>query len=233
MRKSLLFVCVIALVFGTGNVVSAWEITADDLTAGALSVDLGFATATASPRAFQHREYSGVSGTFEGVGIKDGSVPGEINSDESILFDITESIQIAQISLGFLFEAGNHSDVTNEFAVIDYWDMQNNLYSGILSVQDGVGPNNGKVALWSGLGSVENVFPALQGEGGLWQLLNPFGDMLVKSVKFRANNLSGNTGSDFVFVSMTASNVPEPSTVLLLGFGVLGMVAFGRKYTNK
>ena len=39
----------------------------------------------------------------------------------------------------------------------------------------------------------------------------------------------GGTGT----YSATAAPLPEPSTVLLLGGGLLGMVAFGRKYMKK
>ena len=64
---------------------------------------------------------------------------------------------------------------------------------------------------------------------------NPFGDMVVSKMKFRANNDQSDTvvrneGSDYVLVSV---NVPEPSTVLLLGGGLLALVGFGRKYMKK
>ena len=108
------------------------------------------------------------------------------------------------------------------------------MYTATLSVNHVL---TGLSATWSGTGSASNVpgFAGVQDKGGLWQIINPFGDMVVSKMKFRANNDQSDTvvrneGSDYVLVSV---NVPEPSTVLLLGGGLLALVGFGRKYMKK
>lgn len=236
MRTLFGMLCAAVLSVGMVDASNAWQITANDLTDGASSVDLGFATAIAGPRPFEHKTFNKNGQSFTGVGIEGGFVGGEIdiNGDEYIQLDIVEATKISEITIGFLFENGNHHDEVDEIAVVDYWDMQGTMYTATLSVNHVL---TGLSATWSGVGSASNVpgFAGVQDKGGLWQIINPFGDMVVSKMKFRANNDQSDTvvrneGSDYVLVSV---NVPEPSTVLLLGGGLLALVGFGRKYMKK
>ena len=236
MRTLVGMLCAAVLSVGMASMSNAWQITANDLTDGASNVNLGFATAIAGPRPFEHKSFDKNGNSFTGVGIQGGFVGGEIdiNDNEYIQLNILESTKISEITLGFLFENGNHYDKVDEVAVVDYWDAQGAMYTATLSVNHVL---TGLSATWSGAGSASNVpgFAGVQDKGGLWQILNPFGDMLVSKMKFRANNdqsstVQRNEGSDYVLVSV---NVPEPSTLLLMGGGLLAVVGFGRKYMKK
>jgi hypothetical protein len=219
---------VLVLCLGAGFAAAA-TINASDLTTGSTTVNIGWATATADPRAFQGKTLAG----YYGVGIKDGYVDGEIDlAGESIRIDFKSPTIISQITLGFLFQAGNYGDVVSEVASVQYSDTPN-WAADYLSAQTATQAN------WSGPGTVTNLSPGVQPDAGVWRINNPFGNQAVSFLEFTPVQVGGpkaptdNRNSDFAFMSLSGTTAtPEPSTWSMLGLSLTGLAAAIRRRSS-
>ena len=71
-------------------------------------------------------------------------------------------------------------------------------------------------------------------DGGNWQLLNPFGNLAITSLLFTAADTPTDSGdnSDYSIKLVQTSDVPEPTTLGLLGIGLLALGIAGRRRRN-
>lgn len=169
-----------------------------------------------------------VDGSYLSLGVS-GGVGGEVSIGQSITlsFDNTQIIQ--SLDLVALFADGNHGDVGDEVASITALSggqaTTYTLTSGINS------------AVWTGLGTASGLNPnaGVQGNGGVWQVVNPFGDLAVDSIVFTAldNGMASGVGgknSDFGIGGMTTTAAtPIPAAAWLLGSGLVGLIGLRRK----
>lgn len=176
-----------------------------DLPNGQMSVNLVIdgvnIQVDADPRAFKSKTVAGTTG----VGIAGGSVDGEIDNSEYILFTFSTPVVITSLQVVHLYAAGNYGDTVSESARItadgvDY----------VLQVVDGT------TATWTGLGSVSNHSPGLQNNGGHWEVFGSdiFGSAIT-TLKLRSNEVGGSPMADYGFYSLAF--VPTPGAMALAG----------------
>jgi hypothetical protein len=242
MKKGLIVLWVMGLVFGTVEMAGAWQITAQDVATAASAampaagtvVDLGTNILDVGGVNIQGtnnlalKELEG----YTGLGVLDGYVSGEIDNPEAIVMTFAATA-ISEITLDFLFENGNYADLLDEQAIIEYQLAGSNTwyqetFSIVSTGAAGSGDQTGLVASWTGSGSFHNVSPSINGEAGVWQIVNPFGALAVTALRFSAPDGPNDNYPDADF-SIGSVNTPEPGTLLLLGAGLLGLVGFGRK----
>lgn len=202
----------------------ALGVSAADVPAGVTSATIGDVLFESSSRPFAHKSNHG----FVGLGVKDGFVDGEIDGKgEAITVTFAEPVVLSEIVLGYLFKKGNYGDKVNEVARIEVLGASGPLFSGELSVVTGT------TATWSGSGgAVANLSPALDGSGGLWAVADPFGNLAVEKIRFlpvAVGSAAGAKNSDFSFVSLTGTVVPEPGTAALVAAGLVGLACAGRR----
>jgi hypothetical protein len=167
---------------------------------------------------------------FSGVGVVGGASGNEIDIGQSIKAVFNNSYVLSQFTLGLLFDGPEYRDV-QEKAQISV------KYAGSASFTDyvltAVRSLSGTTATWTGAGTVTNLAVAQDGKGGVWSVLNPFGNQKIEAISFTAlEGISAgscigtcNNQTDYVLVSVTA--VPEIETygMMLAGLGLMGSIA--------
>lgn len=189
-------------------------------------------TLTTNGGVLTQKEVNGVTG----VGIYDDLHPDgslqEIDFGETLTLSVDVPSIFTSLDLSALYKKKTGSefvfgDIVNEVATIKAGGI-----TGTLSVLG----NNTAEWSWNGItqilsGSLED--PASSGlgtstsdGGGLYRILNPFGDTAVSSVELTSSEDGNYTYSDFSLSGAEATDVPEPSLMLgtvamLGGFGLL------------
>lgn len=216
--KKNLVIAASLLAAAVGSAASASVIHYSELTPGQPSVamakdGLGITT-SANVRTFKTKSTNGTTG----VGIEGGTVTGEIDKDEYILFSFAEPVFITSIQIGLLYADGNMGDVGDEAAnfVTD---------AGTFKLT----ADTPTVALWDGFGTASNISPGNNSGGGEWLVEgdNIFGAPITE-LKL-ASGWQGNNSSfgDYNFVSLSYSAVPTPGAMALASLG--GLMAIRRR----
>jgi hypothetical protein len=165
-----------------------------------------------------------------GVGVKDGASGNELDIGQSIVGVFTQSYNLSQFTLGLLFDGPEYRDVQEQAQISVKYTGSNSFTDYVLTA---VRSATGTTATWTGLGSVVSIKPALDGKGGVWSVLNPFGNAKIDEIKFAAIpgiSAGGCTGTcdnqtDYTLVSVTAVPELETYAMMLAGLGLMGTIA--------
>lgn len=204
----------------------AFTINGSDLTVYQSSVDLGFATVSATPGLFAHKSVAG----YDVVGVSGGYEGGEIDlASESIAFHFTEAQTMTELNLGLLFVAHEQDDAYNEQALVRVAFADGSSADYTLSVIDAT------TATWSGSGTVTNLSPATFGSAGVFSISNPFGNAAITGITLLPTGPAlpaDMRNNDYGFVGLSTRPVPEPGTIVLMSMGLAGLAMSGRKRGN-
>jgi hypothetical protein len=172
---------------------------------------------TATGGNFQYKTLNGATG----LGIS-GRTGGEIDPNEAIIGTFSSLVLLDSFRVLFLYNGPEFGD-PNEKARVS---INDGALSGTLTVN---GENN---AVWSRAGAtVSNCGATTEAGIGCFLVTNPFGSAAVSNVKFTAvNTPTASNNSDYSLHQLSATSVPEPAAVFLLG---LGAFALGRRLRTR
>jgi hypothetical protein len=207
-------------------------VDASGVTAGATSASFVGSTLTSTGGSFTKTTTTGINPSVA-IGVSAGFAANEIDiSGEKLTlhFGSTGAI-INQITIALLHNVGVSGNTFNDAAHI-----QSNAGTSC-----GVGSPSGLPCIlssstsWRGATTkVTELSAPTSGNGGIFRITNPFNvNELINSIDFMAWSITGvgATDSDFALVSVTYTTtaIPEPGSFALVGLGILGLAAAGRR----
>jgi hypothetical protein len=224
-----------ALVFGfIASPATSALITIDgtSITAGAHDQQFLGASITSQGGNFTKVTADGTSTTV--IGVSTGFVANEIDIDnESITINFSPlGATITQITLGLMYLQGEWGGASDEAArlITNSGAPSCSLGAASACILSAAG-------VWAGSTSnVTQLSAPIEGQGGIFQIRDPFGGNLITSLQFSPFSIAGVGGgnSDFGIVSITYNTtaVPEPDTLLMVGIGIIGFALARRVRTT-
>lgn len=218
------------LVFGfMGSPAFSETINATGFSVGQVSANFTGATVTATGGSFTKVTSVG-GGAASVVGVSTGSVPLESDTDgEKFTINFSGGgAVVTQITLGLLFRQGEWGVAGNENARLKTNTGDCSSMNCLLSAD----------ATFMGLTSgVSTLSQGVEGQGGIFRILNPFGSTALTQLELIAfaNGGSGSANSSFGLVSLdyTTTAIPEPGTLSLVGLGALGIALVRRRRASR
>ncbi len=217
------------LVFGfVGSPAFSATINASGFTVGQTTASFSNATVTATGGSFTKVTSVGTDPSSV-VGISTGFVDHEADVDHE-QFTVNFSgggAVVSEVTLGLLFQNGQWGVAANEQARLKPTTGSTGDCSTLncLLSADGTFKN-----LTAG---VTTLSPGVEGEGGIYKIVNPFGNTVISKLELLPFNAggSGSAASSFGLVSVTYTTavIPEPGTLTLVGLGALGLAFAGRR----
>ncbi len=194
---------------------------------GLTSCSIGSATLSALPSGpggatFDQQDFAGQKGlgiNFINTGqARDPEIQGDNGSVEEVSISFASAQIITTIQLAHFYNPDEFASDPQEIAIIT------DAVSGTLQVLDNAGHYN------LGGGLVGATATLVDASKGLWQLTNLFGGQGITSLSFQADNTpKGADNSDYSIALIQTSDVPEPTTLGLLGIGLVSFGIFGKR----
>jgi hypothetical protein len=217
------------LVFGfVGSPAFSDTIDASGFTVGQTTANFGGVTVTASGGSFTKITSVG-TGSASVVGINTGFVDHEVDMDHeqfTINFGSGGAV-VSEVTLGLLFQGGQWGVKVNEQARLKPTTGSSGDCSTLNCLLSADGTFKNLAA------GVTTLSPGVEGEGGIFKIVNPFGNTLISKLDLLPFNAGGRGASassfGLVSVSYTTSTIPEPGTLPLVGLGSFGLALAGRR----
>ena len=151
-----------------------------------------------------------------GLGVS-GGTRGEIDVNEFVRGTFSSAVALDAFTILFLYNGGEFGD-PNEVAQVS---INGGSVIGTLTAH---AENS---AVWSLGGGVSNCGETNVTGTGCFRIANPFGNLLITDIAFTAVSAGSNlpNDSDFSLGAIEVPSAPEPSLLVLLAAGSLGLAA--------
>ena len=222
MKKILMFLCAVTLVFGMVGSAGAALITFDDLITGQTSYGFDGDGDSINDVIFSTTDPSGFNTSVPGPNMTYIDEPG---LEGSTYYDLrVDFLNQAQSYLNFGFALNDGSETQNTWTEFWVYDSGDNLIAhdfeyGHYTLPDGTNPSDFPE------GMIETTFSGIASYA-----LFDFNNDPSGGQRYIIDNFEGVFGSTEV---PPQNPVPEPSTILLMGVGLLGLAGYGRKRFSK
>lgn len=172
----------------------------------------------------------------QAVGVTGGPSGNEIDVGESIVMT-GPAFRLSSLTFAFLYDGPEYGDVQEQVRVTALLEDGGFLELILTTVFDGV---NLGISANSSAGSVTNESPATGDADAIWTVSDPFGDALVTTLIFEANEGVGGADcgngpasctnqTDYSILRITTADIPEPASLALLGGAALFLGIAGRR----
>ena len=163
-----------------------------------------------------------------------GGVNGEISIGQGLLITFDSPQIVNTLDLSLLYTSGNYGDIGDEVAG---FTGSRGSGSSLQVFSNSLTADTPTSGILTGPGSVVNLDPAVENNGALWRITNPFGTQAVTSILLSAldNGIAPNLGgsnTDFGLNALSTTATPIPGSFLLLGAGMVGLGAWRRMRTT-
>ncbi|MCK5544200.1 MAG: PEP-CTERM sorting domain-containing protein [Desulfobulbaceae bacterium] len=222
MKKFLSFLCVVTLVLGTVGFAEAAIITFDDLLTGVTSYGFDGDGDLINDVIFSTTDPSGYNTVGPGSNMTYIDEPG---LEGSTVYDLrVDFLNQAESYLNFGFALDDDSETINTWVDFSVYDAGGNLLAsdfeyGLYTLPDGTNRSNFPE------GRIETTFSGIAS----YALFDSNNDS-SGGQRYIFDNFEGIFGSTEV---PPQNPIPEPSTILLMGAGLLGLVGYNRKRFSK